>query len=130
MTFFARRPLPQSIRAVMVGLVWASAFFVLGYASLTLGHDPRISTIVLAAAIIPFGATAASVPHGLLRGLGLGVADGVGMAWGMLLSKGKIAPPDQMDRLVLTWFLAAAFLATAVASLFAIFAQRRRRMTY
>jgi hypothetical protein len=112
----------------MVGLVWASAFFVVGYASLTLSRDARISIIILAATIIPFGATAASVPRGLLRGLGLGMASGAGTVWGMLVS--KAARPADLDRVALTWFLAAVFLATAIASLFAIFAQRRRRMTY
>jgi hypothetical protein len=113
------------LRAIAVAVVWAMGFFVLGYFGLTLSRDARVCLVLLAVAIIPFGATAASVVRGVLRGIGLGIAAGAGMAWGMLVT--RIAPPATLDQLALKFFLAAVLLATAVAALFAIFAQRRRR---
>jgi O-antigen/teichoic acid export membrane protein len=121
----ARGAARKIVRRLAVAVVWASGFFLVGYFSVTLAHDVRVAMVVLAAAIIPFGATARSVLRGLARGGALGLAAGAGIIWGMLIA--KAAPPETFDRIAVTYAVAAVFLAAAVASLFAIFAQGRRR---
>jgi hypothetical protein len=124
---FIRPSPPKNLRAIALAVVWAMGFFVLGYFSLTLTRDARVCLVLLAGAIIPFGITARSIGRGVLRGIGLGIAAGAGMAWGMLVA--RIAPPAKLDQLALKFFLAAVFLATAIASLFALLAQRHHRRT-
>jgi hypothetical protein len=114
------------VRQVGVAVIWASGFFLVGYFALTLARDVRVALVALAAVIIPFGATARSVWRGLARGVGLGLAAAAGMVWGMLIT--RAAPPETFDRVAATYALAAVFLAAAIASLFALFAQRRRRL--
>lgn len=123
----ARGALRKTVRRVAVWVVWVSAFFLLGYFSVTLAHDVRVALVVLATAVIPFGATARSVLGGLARGGGLGLAAGAGIIWGMLVA--KAVPPASFDRIAFTYAVSAVFLASAIASLFAIFAQRRRQVT-
>ena len=119
--------LRKTLRSVAVRLVWAAVFFLLGYFCLTLARDVRVCLVILAAVIIPFGVASRSVLGGLLRGGGLGLATGAGIIWGMLVT--KPVPPGAFDRTALTYAVSAVVLASAVAALFAILAQRRRRLT-
>lgn len=121
-----RNPVARVIRTLAVSAVWLCGFFLLGYFPILLARDVRVGLVILATAAIPFGATARGARRGAFRGLGLGLAAGAGIIWGMLVT--KAAPPADLDRLALTYALAAVFLTTAVASLFALLAQRRRRI--
>lgn len=122
-----RYAMTRIVRRVAMATLWASGFFLLGYFSMTLGRDVRVPLVALAAATIPFGMTARSVLAGMLRGAGLGLAAGLGIIWGMLVA--KAIAPAVFDRTALTWAISAVFLAAAIASLFAIFAQRRQQKT-
>ncbi len=114
------------LRRGAVCIVWASAFFLLGYFSVTLIGDVRVGLVILAGGAIPFGITARSALRGLGRGVGLGLAAAAGIIWGMLVA--RAAPPESFDRIAVTYAVSAMFLASAAASLFAALAQRRRQM--
>ena len=123
-----RRPIPKALRAVAVAIVWGAGAFLLGYFGFGYAHDVRVPLVALAAAVVPFGATARSTARGLARGVGLGLMAAGGIVWAMLVGP-KTIPPQDFDRIALTYAAAAVFLAAAVASLLALLAERRRRRT-
>jgi hypothetical protein len=111
-----------------------AVFFVLGYLPVVLLKDFRFSMIAAAAAIIPLGSTAKSPWRGLARGVGLGVVAGYAMASAMVNIQAKAAQPQSQPFYVLTsrgltfYISATAFICGVVGLLFAIMAQRRRRL--
>jgi hypothetical protein len=84
----------------------------------------QVSLVAAACAIIPFGIRSHSLPGGVLRGAGLGLAAGSSLISAL---RGLI-PPQDFARYAATYSLAMVALTTAVALLFAYLAQRRRRM--
>ncbi len=102
-------------------------FLALGYFPtifLRENFGPQLSMIVVAVAIIPFGAKAGSVLSGLGRGAALGLVGGAALPIALL--QRFAIPPDQIERTTALYTLATAMLCTAVAGLFAHMAKRRR----
>lgn len=102
-------------------------FFALGYFPTIFLREhfgPQLSMVVVAAAIIPFGAKAGSVLIGLGRGAALGLVGGAAIPIALL--QRFAIPPNQIERTTALYTLTTAMLCVAVAGLFAHMAKRRR----
>ena len=113
--------LPTTIKT---GAVTADAIAACAFTNAKFAGSAIASTNFAACAIIPFGIRSHSLPGGVLRGAGLGLAAGSSLISAL---RGLI-PPQDFARYAATYSLAMVALTTAVALLFAYLAQRRRRM--
>jgi len=88
-------------------------------------RNPMLSMVLVALAIVPFGATAAGVRGGIFRGLGLGLIAGVAISVALVQ---HVRDRQYIAQVPPIYIAATAGMCTVIAALFAHMAAKRRRL--
>jgi hypothetical protein len=114
-------------------VVWSiMGLAAIGYLPTLWLKDPRPSMILAAMAVIPFAATAATLPRGLGRGAGLGLVAGLSIAMAVqhlaIQQAGPQLNPAALQQSAWSCTLGTALLCAGVGLVFAVLARRRRML--
>jgi hypothetical protein len=84
-----RKPIPKRVVKVM----WSCAgLFAIGYFPTAFLQDPRVSMVMAAGVVIPFGVKATTIPKGTIRGALLGLIAGLGIMAALSMGYSKELP--------------------------------------